>query len=80
MSQRYTVHFLGPLTSITEHPDGPWPRWEMARAACVEYLELQVRECERTLGVLRRAASFGEYDVLVEGMAGVVSFTDSGGG
>src|SRR4051794_7911083 len=69
MPERYTVHFNGPNTSITEHPDGPWPRWEMAKAACcIEHLEDQVRECLETVMCLRRAGSFTEYRVLVEEM------------
>jgi hypothetical protein len=39
MTDRYTAHFHGPLTSVTEHPQGPWARWEMARAAAIEHLE-----------------------------------------
>ena len=39
MLERYTVHYLGPRTTITSTADGPWPRWEMARAAAIEHLE-----------------------------------------
>lgn len=69
MPERYTVRFAGPLTSITESHTGPWPRWEMARAAAVEELEDHVRECFKTLDCLRRAGNFFEYEVLVEELA-----------
>lgn len=66
MCPRYTIHFDGPLTSITEHPAGPWPRWQMARAAAIEHLEQQVRECSQTLMCIRRAGCFFEYELLRE--------------
>lgn len=69
MTTRYTVHFQGPDTSITSAPDGPWPRWSMARAAAVEHLEGQVRECKRAVLCLKRAGNFAEYLWLVEEMA-----------
>lgn len=50
MTERYTVHFNSHRTSITSHPDGPWPRWDMARLAAIEHLESHVRGCLRTLG------------------------------
>ncbi len=53
----YHVRFHGPLTAITSSDQGPWPRWEMARAAAIEHLELHVRECQRTLTRLRRAGN-----------------------
>jgi hypothetical protein len=62
----YHVRFDGPLTAITESPDGPWPRWEMARAAAIQHIEETLAECQATLGVLRRAANFHEYRWLVE--------------
>lgn len=65
MPDRYSIVFDGPLTFITEHPDGPWPRWEMARLAAIVHLEEQVRECLRTLQVLGRAGNFFEYELLV---------------
>jgi hypothetical protein len=67
---RYDVRFAGPDTTITSVPDGPWCRWEMARAAAIEHLREHVRECERTLMCLRRAGSFGEYLWLREEIAG----------
>lgn len=66
---RYTVHYLGPGTTITEDLNGPWPRWESARAACIEHLDRQVAKCEKTLMCLRRSGSFFEYQMLVEEMA-----------
>ena len=65
MTTSYTAHFQGPNTEITEHPNGEWPRWHMARAAAIEHLRDHVRECEKTLGCVRRAGSFGEYRWLV---------------
>lgn len=66
MPNRYYIAFDGPRTSITEDLDGPWPRWEAARAAAVEHLRDHVTECEKTLMCLRRAGSFGEYEILME--------------
>ncbi len=63
---RYHVRFDGPSTRITEDPNGPWPRFEMARWAAIEHIEEMIAECERTLLCLRQAASFWEYMVLVE--------------
>ena len=81
MATRYNVRFAGPFTSITSTPDGPWPRWAMARAVAVEYLREHVAACQATLLCLRRAGSFAEYHYLMEaevelsvvGEAGVVT-------
>jgi len=68
MTPSYHVNYQGPCTTITHSPDGPWPRWDMARAAAIEHLRDHVAECELTLMCIRRAGSFGEYVLLREEM------------
>lgn len=70
MTTRYHVHLDGPNTRITENPAGPWPRWEMARAAAIEHIEELAAECEETLLCLQRAGNFWEFELLKGEMAG----------
>ena len=68
----YHVEYAGPGTTITETPDGEWPRWEMARAAAIHHLEERIAECQATplcqatLLSLRLAASVQEYRWLMK--------------
>lgn len=66
MTDRYHVALDGPSTSITECPDGEWPRWHHARAAAIQHLEEMVATWQEALWVLRHSGSFWEYRTLMK--------------